>query len=237
MSSMETSVAYLPIYYSLVLVLWGGVGGAISVDLGPRDTERGALRGPCSYFYLGHLVLLYPWACFELTVQDDFRVMFRWTECFCGQRQRVGSVFAVVRTEAQGGVDEIRAREVVDYSFNCTFRSVTACFLFPRGCISPSCSHILWCVWWSSWWWCCGFPFLMNTVALCLSSVGTSHSPDLAAQGAQAFSPASKTRNFPFDAAGQNSSRSIHLSELSVLPLRQAIPSPGLLGIVSAQKQ
>lgn len=74
-------------------------GRAISVDLGPRTRKGGgAVRGPCSYFHLGHLVLLYPWACFELTVRDDLRVMFRWTECFYGQRQRVGSVFAVVGT-------------------------------------------------------------------------------------------------------------------------------------------
>lgn len=87
------SAAYLRhIYYSLVLVLWGR---AISVDLGPRTRKGEAVCGPCSYFHLGHLVLLYPWACFELTVRDDLRVMFRWTECFCGQCQRVDSVFVL----------------------------------------------------------------------------------------------------------------------------------------------
>ena len=54
--------------------------------------------------------------------------MFRWTGCFFGQRQRVGSAFAVERTEAQGGFDETREGAVVDYSFNCAFLSVTPCF-------------------------------------------------------------------------------------------------------------
>lgn len=89
------------IYTTPLFSFFGGT--AISVDLGPRTRKWEAVCGPCSYFHLGHLVLLYPWACFELTVRDDLRVMFRWTECFCGQRQRVGSVFAVVRTYLDPG--------------------------------------------------------------------------------------------------------------------------------------
>ena len=64
MSSMEMLASYL---YTTPLYLFFG-GRAISIDLGLRARKGEAVRAPRLYFHLGHLVLLYPWACFEFTV-------------------------------------------------------------------------------------------------------------------------------------------------------------------------
>lgn len=101
----------------------------------------------------------------------------------------------------------MREREAVDYSFNCTFFVCDGLLFISCGVFGGV----------------AGPPFHGPC------GVWHRHQPQpwngSEAQTGQTH--ASKTRNFPFDTAGQNSSRSIHPSELSVLPLRQAIPSPG----------